>query len=121
MTPAVQNDSCNVALSVESEGAKHIGELVTNFCLVFRKRGSHHLQASQVALFLSGMAGKRIQDLQREHDGRIGTDGLAFDSSQRQLAHLQVVPHTLKPPATTYSHLVKEAPITQGDIRHHAW
>jgi len=53
VSPAIQDDSCNVPARVEAASSEHLAELLTNLFFVVSERGSQQLSAAAVPLFFS--------------------------------------------------------------------
>src|SRR5262249_48857961 len=62
----------------------------------------------------------RIQNLQREHDGRVRVNGLRIRTDSGHLANLHVVADSFKPATPRHAQVVKKAPIVQCYVRHEA-
>src|SRR5215469_2024410 len=74
--PAVQNNSGDVSLGVESRGREHFAQLHPDLTLVIAKWCREQLRAAQITLLLEGRSVMGKEDLEREHHGRIWPNGL---------------------------------------------
>src|SRR5580658_6059790 len=106
MTPAVQDDSRDIPLRIESIGCKHFGELFTDSSLIIPERSPEQFRAAEVTLLLGGVAWKGIENFQGEDDGRVRTNLGIRHAGKRKFAHFHIVAGSFKPAATAHPHLV---------------
>src|SRR5947209_20336177 len=111
MAPAVQNKSRDIAAGVKSGRAKHCRELLPDLALIVAKRRGQHLSASAMALLLGGQARVRIQNLDREHDGRVRPEGRRSRAREGNFANLNVISNAFDPLASRDAPFVKETPV----------
>src|SRR5580692_4256235 len=65
VSPAIQNDSSDVTLSVESRTCKHQRKLSANAAFVIAEGCAHHFAAAAMALVFGGVSRIGVQNLQR--------------------------------------------------------
>src|SRR5690242_16247114 len=74
-----------------------------------------------MALLRSWDSRIRVQDLQGEHDRRVGVDGRSIRADSRHLANLHVIADSPEPAATADAELVQETPVAHRYICHETW
>ena len=57
VSPAIQNDSCDIALCIEASGSEHDGELLADSSFVIAEGSGQHLSAAAMPLFFGGHPG----------------------------------------------------------------
>src|SRR5690242_35484 len=74
MTKAVQNDSGDVALDVETRRPEHLVHLLANFPLILHKRSGEDFRASQLSLHARRQSGFGKVDEEGQNCREIGSD-----------------------------------------------
>src|ERR1051326_6866036 len=100
MTPAVENDACDIAFGVKAGSGEHIGQLLTNPALVIEKGSGNQLGAAARLLLFHRQPPPAEEDFQREDHRRVGTDFLDLGGESRNRANASVNAHSFEPVAT---------------------
>src|SRR5262245_10167209 len=121
MTPAIENDSGNIAFCVKVGSGEHIGQLLTNLALVLTKGSGNHLGAATRLLLFHRQPRPTEKNFQRKNHRRVRTDFPYFRGESRNRANASVNAHSFEPVTARDAHSVEEPPIAQRDVRDQAW
>src|SRR5262245_62287185 len=120
MTPAIENDSGNIAFCVKVGSGEHIGQLLTNLALVLTKGSGKQLGAAARLLLFHRQPRPAEENFQRKNHRRVRTDFLYLRSESRHRANASENAHSFEPVAARDAHSVEEPPIAQRDVRDQA-
>src|ERR1051326_6979592 len=120
MSPTVQYNPRYVFLRIETRRSEHLRKLVADARFVLPERCAQHLITAANPLVIRRHSWIRIEHFQCKHDRRVRSDRRTLASGQSQLAHFHVIADSFEPAAATHSLVVKETPVADRNVHHHA-
>src|ERR1700730_422864 len=106
MPPSVQNNSRDIAPSVEARSGKHGCELLADALFIVAKRGAQHFGTALMSLLFGRQSRVRVKNFYGQHHGRIGADTRIVATDDSLPAHIRIVADALEPAAPGNAHFM---------------
>src|SRR5215471_144583 len=119
MTKAVQNDSGNIALGIETRRPEHFVHLLANLPLVPRKGGGEDFRASHLSLHARWQSRFGEVDKECQNSGKIGSDNVCVLTKRCGPSHIDRPRKTFEPGGARDAQFVEEAPVANRDVCGH--
>src|SRR5579863_2340532 len=119
VSPAIEDDACDVALGIEAGTREHVVELLADASLVFAIGRPQQLGAALRPLFIGRQAGIEERHIKSQDGWRIRPEGLPVAPERDHLADFRPVADPFEPAPAGDAELIKEPPVSQRDVRDH--
>src|SRR3954468_162143 len=99
VSPAVENDSGNVAFRIEAARREHVAQLLSKRALVLSERCAQQLGAAATALLSDGQTWLRKQNFDGKHSRRVWAEGRRHVAHSSHASHREIVTESPEPAA----------------------